>query len=134
MLNGEDINHRPLPATTLISQKMGIHEWSYKNEVVLDERYAVPHRDNEVALADIKSEVELGFDAKLALAEAGRCLNCDVQTVFDAAALHRMRRLRRHLPDGLHHLHRRTAKRMICGSACGRLPPTSIRRSTLPTG
>ena len=82
MLNGEDITDRPLPATTLISQKMGIHEWSYKNEVVLDERYAVPHRSNEVALADIKSEVELGFDAKLALAEAGRCLNCDVQTVF----------------------------------------------------
>jgi formate dehydrogenase beta subunit len=84
MLNGEDINHRPLPATTLISQKMGIHEWSYKNEVALDERYKVPHQSNEVALADIKSEVELGFDAKLALAEAGRCLNCDVQTVFEA--------------------------------------------------
>jgi NADPH-dependent glutamate synthase beta subunit-like oxidoreductase len=84
MLNGEDITHRPLPATTLISQKMGIHEWSYKNEVALDERYKVPHQSNEVALADIKSEVELGFDAKLALAEAGRCLNCDVQTVFEA--------------------------------------------------
>jgi formate dehydrogenase (NADP+) beta subunit len=82
LLNGEDINHRPLPATTLISQKMGIHEWSYKNEVVLDERYAVPHRENKIALADIKAEVELGFDPKLALAEAGRCLNCDVQTVF----------------------------------------------------
>ena len=27
-------------------------------------------------------EVELGFDAKLALKEAQRCLNCDVQTVF----------------------------------------------------
>jgi formate dehydrogenase beta subunit len=81
-LNGEDINHRPLPATTLVSQKMGIHEWSYKNEVVLDERYAVPHRENKIALADIKAEVELGFDPKLALAEAGRCLNCDVQTVF----------------------------------------------------
>ena len=82
LLNGEDINHRPLPATTLISQKMGIHEWSYKNEVALDERYAVPHRENKIALADIKAEVELGFDPKLALAEAGRCLNCDVQTVF----------------------------------------------------
>jgi formate dehydrogenase (NADP+) beta subunit len=82
MLNGEDINHRPLPATELISQKMGIHEWSYKNEVVLDERYAVPHQKNEVALASIKTEVELGFDPALALAEAGRCLNCDVQTVF----------------------------------------------------
>jgi formate dehydrogenase beta subunit len=82
MLNGEDINHRPLPAVELISQKMGIHEWSYKNEVMLDERYAVPHQKNEVALANIKTEVELGYDAKLALAEAGRCLNCDVQTVF----------------------------------------------------
>jgi formate dehydrogenase beta subunit len=82
MLNGEDINHRPLPAVQLISQKMGIHEWSYKNEVMLDERYAVPHQKNEVALASIKTEVELGYDAKLALAEAGRCLNCDVQTVF----------------------------------------------------
>jgi NADPH-dependent glutamate synthase beta subunit-like oxidoreductase len=82
LLNGEDINHRPLPATTLISQKMGIHEWSYENEVALDERYQVPHRENKVALADIKAEVELGFDPALALAEAGRCLNCDVQTVF----------------------------------------------------
>ncbi|MDR9824408.1 4Fe-4S dicluster domain-containing protein, partial [Vibrio sp. FNV 38] len=67
-----------------VSQKMGIHEWSYKNEVMADERYAVPHRDNVTALADISAEVELGFDAKLALAEAGRCLNCDVQTVFSA--------------------------------------------------
>lgn len=82
MLNGEDINHRPVPATTLVSQKMGIHEWSYENEVVLDERYKVPHRENKIALADIKAEVELGFDPNLALAEAGRCLNCDVQTVF----------------------------------------------------
>ena len=82
LLNDEDINHRPLPAVELISQKMGIHEWSYKNEVMLDERYAVPHQKNEVALASIKTEVELGYDVKLALAEAGRCLNCDVQTVF----------------------------------------------------
>ena len=82
VLNGEDPAQRPLPATTLISQKMGIHEWSYKNEVVLDERYAVPHEKNEIALASIKTEVELGFDDKLAFAEAGRCLNCDVQTVF----------------------------------------------------
>ncbi len=82
LLHDEDINHRPLPATELISQKMGIHEWSYKNEVMLDERYAVPHQKNEVALASIKTEVELGYDPKLALAEAGRCLNCDVQTVF----------------------------------------------------
>src|SRR5499427_9082536 len=60
MLNGEDITDRPLPAVEMMSQKMGIHEWSYKNEVMLDERYKVPLRDKVVALQDIKAEVELG--------------------------------------------------------------------------
>ena len=83
-MHGEDIAHRPQPAVTVVNQKMGIHEWSYKSEVMPDERYAVPHRDNATALSNIKAEVELGFDAKLALAEAGRCLNCDVETVFSA--------------------------------------------------
>lgn len=84
MLNGEDIADRPLPAVVLMSQKMGIHEWSYDNEIALDNRYKVPLRDKVIALKDIKAEVELGFDPQLALAEAGRCLNCDVQTVFSA--------------------------------------------------
>ena len=84
ILNGEDIADRPLPAVALMSQKMGIHEWSYDNEIELDKRYKVPHRDLGVALKDIKAEVELGFDPDLALAEAGRCLNCDVQTVFSS--------------------------------------------------
>ena len=84
MLNGEDIAERPAPAVQVMSQKMGIHEWSYDNEIALDNRYKVPHRDKVIALKDIKAEVELGFDEKLAFAEAGRCLNCDVQTVFSA--------------------------------------------------
>jgi formate dehydrogenase (NADP+) beta subunit len=85
MLSGEDINDRPLPAVELLSQKMGIHEWSYDNEIALDLRYKVPHREKAIALKDIKAEVELGFDPQLALAEAGRCLNCDVQTVFTSS-------------------------------------------------
>ena len=84
MLNGEDITDRPLPAVELMSQKMGIHEWSYDNEIELDKRYKVPLRDKTIALKDIKAEVELGFDVEVALKEAGRCLNCDVQTVFSA--------------------------------------------------
>jgi NADPH-dependent glutamate synthase beta subunit-like oxidoreductase len=79
---GADVNDRPPPMVTLASQKMGIHEWSYDNGVSLDLRFKVPHRDKLVALKDIKAEVELGFDDKLAFAEAQRCLNCDVQTVF----------------------------------------------------
>jgi NADPH-dependent glutamate synthase beta subunit-like oxidoreductase len=82
LLNGEDLADRPLPAVTTMSQKMGIHEWSYDNDIALDQRYKVPLRDKVVALKDIKAEVELGFDINLAVKEAGRCLNCDVQTVF----------------------------------------------------
>ena len=66
----------------------------------------MPWAKAENALKSIKVEVELGFDAATAFKEAQRCLNCDVQTVFTAQAVHRVRRLRRHLPDGLHHLHR----------------------------
>ncbi len=84
MLNGEDIADRPLPAVEMISQKMGIHEWSYDNEIALDQRYKVPLRDKVVALKDIKAEVELGFDPTLGFAEASRCLNCDIETVFTA--------------------------------------------------
>jgi formate dehydrogenase beta subunit len=79
---GIDVKDRPPPMVTLASQKMGIHEWSYDNGVSLDLRFKVPHRDKQIALKDIKAEVELGFDDKLAFAEAQRCLNCDVQTVF----------------------------------------------------
>ena len=77
-----EINVRPPPQVAVSSQKMGIHEWSYDNEISLDKRYRVPHRDKVISLRDIKAEVELGFDLDLALKEAERCLNCDVQTVF----------------------------------------------------
>ncbi len=79
---GEDIKDRPPPMTTLVSQKMGIHEWSYDNRIENDKRYKVLTVDPAIALKNIKVESELGFDLKLGLAEAQRCLNCDVQTVF----------------------------------------------------
>jgi NADPH-dependent glutamate synthase beta subunit-like oxidoreductase/ferredoxin len=82
LTSARDVGDRPPPLTTLISQKMGIHEWSYDNEISIDRRKKVPLRDQAIALADIKAEVELGFDASLGYAETQRCLNCDVQTVF----------------------------------------------------
>jgi NADPH-dependent glutamate synthase beta subunit-like oxidoreductase/ferredoxin len=82
LLNGEDVSDRPPPTVTLSSQKMGIHEWSYDNDISNDIRYKVPLRDLGVALRDVKVEVEIGFDQKLGYLEAERCLNCDVQTVF----------------------------------------------------
>jgi len=80
--NGKSLSDRPAPGTNLVSQKMGIHEWSYDNDYSPERRVPVPHARNEVALKSIKVEVELGFDDQLALKEAHRCLNCDVQTVF----------------------------------------------------
>ena len=82
MLHGEDVNQRPDPTTNLMSQKMGIHEWSFDNDVSDDSRFKVPWAKAAQALASIRIEVELGFDAATAFKEAGRCLNCDVQTVF----------------------------------------------------
>jgi NADPH-dependent glutamate synthase beta subunit-like oxidoreductase len=82
LLNGENVRERPAPSVTLVSQKMGIHEWSYDNDISLANRYQVPWRDKKVTLKDIKVEVEMGFDQKSGFAEAQRCLNCDVQTVF----------------------------------------------------
>ena len=79
---GADVRLRPPPGVLVSSQKMGIHEWSYDNDISRDDRQIVPQLPTEEALANVRAEVELGFDAALALAEAQRCLNCDVQTVF----------------------------------------------------
>jgi NADPH-dependent glutamate synthase beta subunit-like oxidoreductase len=118
LLGGENVYDRPEPAVSLISQKMGIHEWSYDNDISNDLRYAVPWREKDKTLKSIKVEVEIGFDAQTAFNEAQRCLNCDVQTVFtkdvciecdacvdicpmDCISFHRQRRRTRiaHAPD-----------------------------------
>jgi NADPH-dependent glutamate synthase beta subunit-like oxidoreductase/formate hydrogenlyase subunit 6/NADH:ubiquinone oxidoreductase subunit I len=82
LLHNEDLSERPAPGVTLLSQKMGIHEWSYDNDIASDPRYKVPWRDIKITLKNVKAEVELGFDVATAWKEAQRCLNCDVQTVF----------------------------------------------------
>ena len=83
MCQGKDIlKDRPPEGVNLISQKMGVHQWSYDAEHDDSRRFVVPHANKRKALDNIKIEVELGFDARLGLKEAQRCLNCDVQTVF----------------------------------------------------
>ena len=59
---GESVGQRPPPTTTLVSQKMGVHEWSYDNAIEPDQRYMVPLAPLDRALKDRKLEVELGFD------------------------------------------------------------------------
>ena len=83
MCTGKDmVADRPSPYVNLVSQKMGIHEWSYDSEVVIDDRYVVPQADKKLTLSNRKQEVELGYSLPTGFKEAERCLNCDVQTVF----------------------------------------------------
>jgi len=82
LLNQENTRERPPPGVSLMSQKMGIHEWSYDSEITEDQRFKVPWADIKATLKNVKMEVELGFDVATAWKEAQRCLNCDVQTVF----------------------------------------------------
>jgi NADPH-dependent glutamate synthase beta subunit-like oxidoreductase len=78
----EDLLDRPSPGVNLVSQKMGLHEWSYDNDISQAKRFKVPKANQDISLKSLKIEVEKGFDANLAMDEAQRCLNCDVQTVF----------------------------------------------------
>ena len=83
MCQGQDPKEdRPPRELNLLSQKMGIHEWSYDAEHDASARYIVPHAERSRSLDNIKVEVELGFDELLGSQEAQRCLNCDIQTVF----------------------------------------------------
>jgi formate dehydrogenase (NADP+) beta subunit len=80
--HGKTVTERPKPGTNLVSQKMGIHEWSFSNAYEGANRTHVPHAEKAKSIKNLKVEVELGFDDKLAMKEVERCLNCDVQTVF----------------------------------------------------
>ena len=81
---GKPVGERPVPGVTLSSRKMGMHEWAYKNEYAPVERRLVPHVSLKERFRKLNIEVELGYSAEIAEQEVQRCLNCDVQTVFEA--------------------------------------------------
>ncbi|MBP6514616.1 MAG: FAD-dependent oxidoreductase [Steroidobacteraceae bacterium] len=81
---GLPVSERPARAVTMQSRKMGMTEWSFKNDYNPVERRLVPHVALKERFTKIDIEVELGFTAEQVAAEVQRCLNCDVQTVFEA--------------------------------------------------
>ena len=83
--NKEDINQRLARGINLSTQKMGIHEWSYSNDYDPSERRLMPHVDLKERFKKLDIEVELGFTLDQTIKEVERCLNCDIQTVFDAS-------------------------------------------------
>ncbi|MEA3107086.1 MAG: formate dehydrogenase beta subunit [Gammaproteobacteria bacterium] len=84
LCSGESVSARMPRGVTLSSRKMGMHEWSYKNEYNGAERRLVPHVGLIERFKKVNVEVELGFTAEQAALEVQRCLNCDMQTVFSA--------------------------------------------------
>lgn len=80
----EPVSERLAPGINLQSRKMGMHEWAYKNDYNPVERRLMPHVSLKERFKKLDIEVELGFTAEQAAAEVQRCLNCDMQTVFDA--------------------------------------------------
>jgi formate dehydrogenase beta subunit len=79
---GVSVAERPGPEVKLISQKMGLAEWSYSNDYNTAKRAKMKHVDLQERFKRISTEVEVGFDAQQTAREVERCLNCDVQTVF----------------------------------------------------
>ena len=69
---------------TLVSSKMGLHEWRYSNDYDPNLRTEMRYEDLEKRLAGMFVEAELGFDLKETVREVERCLNCDIQTDFTA--------------------------------------------------
>jgi formate dehydrogenase (NADP+) beta subunit len=84
LCTGESVTARMPRGVSLSSRKMGMHEWSYKNEYNGAERRLVPHVGLIERFKKVNVEVELGFTAEQAALEVQRCLNCDMQTVFTA--------------------------------------------------
>jgi ferredoxin len=74
---------RLAPGVNLQSVKMGMHEWAYSNDYNPAERRLMPHVSLKERFKKLNIEVELGFTVEQIEKEVQRCLNCDVQTVFE---------------------------------------------------
>jgi formate dehydrogenase beta subunit len=79
---GVALAERPAAQMSLVTQKMGLTEWSYSNDYNTARRAKMKHVDLRERFKQLSIEVEMGFDHEQTAREVERCLNCDVQTVF----------------------------------------------------
>ena len=79
---GIPVIERPAYGMNLITQRMGISEWSYRNDYNPAPRQKMKHVELVERFQKLNIEVELGFTAEQTAREVERCLNCDIQTVF----------------------------------------------------
>jgi NADPH-dependent glutamate synthase beta subunit-like oxidoreductase len=81
---GLDLHNRAPREVELQSAKMGMFEWRYSNSFDASERREMEHVELVDRFKRLNIEVELGFSAEQIAVEVQRCLNCDIQTVFEA--------------------------------------------------
>ncbi len=79
---GLALTERPAAHMNLVTQKMGLTEWSYSNDYNTAHRAKMKHVDLKERFKQLSIEVEMGFDHEQTAREVERCLNCDVQTAF----------------------------------------------------
>jgi len=81
---GVALNERVPDGQVLEPTKMGMNEWRYSNGFDASDRRKMSHVELTERFKDLDTEVELGFTPEQIATEVQRCLNCDVQTVFEA--------------------------------------------------
>jgi formate dehydrogenase beta subunit len=81
---GLELTDRLPDGMNLVSQKMGISEWSYHNDYNSANRQRMDHVELTRRFTQLNLEVELGFSVEQTVREVQRCLNCDIQTAFRA--------------------------------------------------
>lgn len=77
------LTERPPHTMNLGSTKMGLHEWSYSNDFDPTARRNMPAVSLKDRFEKLDIEVEEGYTAEQTAQEVERCLNCDIQTVFE---------------------------------------------------
>ena len=134
LCNGKNLlTNRLNPMVNLVSQKMGIHEWAYDSEIDEYDRLVVPQAPKTKTLVNRKAGSRDGLRSARRL-QGGRAmsqLRCADR--LRHSEVHRVRRMRRHLPDELHHFHRKRRGRTISAHVRKFPPSISRRTSTSPT-
>ena len=81
---GASVDERPPFGMNLVSTKLGLHAWGYRNDYNAASRAKMHHAELVERFAGLNVEVELGFTPEQTAREVERCLNCDIETDFTA--------------------------------------------------
>ncbi|MFK7871573.1 MAG: FAD-dependent oxidoreductase [Oligoflexales bacterium] len=79
-LQNKPLVNRPRMQMELLTQKMSLNQWSYDNQF---DQFSRQKNEKDHKNPGLIKEVEFGLSDEQIQKECSRCLNCDVQTVFE---------------------------------------------------